>query len=389
MEGVILARVADGRTKENQSTSWSARILAIDRKPCYSHIGKLGWAPYYFSDLSSEDETKMHLSRFLPCSITYSIVVCYIFAVTCHALVISGPTSGVNSISTTKEKPASATRIELLDLELRIRPTDAGDINKIANMLTHALLEEDSSEHGNTKRNEQQFLSPYNFKFRNTRSGVAPLIESRMNAITIGRDIMNNNLSNGVLDDLTEADKLRFLWSNDKFRNSVEKAASLSNEPHIWKEHNFVCAPQSFNWLFHKMITAENTLDGEIIGFCEIAMLSKPSDEDPSDVSTRTLLNHLDEECNLVENVPGVPTIVNLVTSAEYRRRGVGSSVINSAIKFLQKSSPAWNEIALYVEENNDAAIKMYERLGFQKIRRVESKKQWYMVRQELSRMIP
>eukprot|EP00535_Pseudo-nitzschia_heimii_P006847 CAMPEP_0197188232 /NCGR_PEP_ID=MMETSP1423-20130617/17486_1 /TAXON_ID=476441 /ORGANISM="Pseudo-nitzschia heimii, Strain UNC1101" /LENGTH=326 /DNA_ID=CAMNT_0042640019 /DNA_START=269 /DNA_END=1246 /DNA_ORIENTATION=+ len=326
----------------------------------------------------------MPSTLFSRCPIAYSAVVCYISAIICHGLVITGPTSDRNSISTTKEKPSFRSRIELLDLDLRIRPTGEGDIKKITNMLTNALLEEDALEHGVTKSDGQNFLSPYNFKFRKTRSGVAPLIESRMNTIMIGREIMKDNLSKGVLNSLTEAEQLRFLWSQDKFRNSVENAASLSNEPHIWKEHNFVCAPQGFNWLFHKMITAENTVDGEIIGFCEIAILTKPHKES-SEVSTRTLLTDFDEECPLVENLPGVPTIVNLVTSPKYRRRGVGSSIMNSAIKFLQKSSFPRSEIALYVEEDNDAAIRLYERLGFQKIQRVESKKQWYMVRQEIS----
>lgn len=325
----------------------------------------------------------------LRCPVAYSILVCYVFAVSCNALIITAPTLDGNGMLKIKENACAVTKTERLDLNIRIRATNEGDIMQVANMLTHALLEEDgvgagAAKQGAANQNKQHLLSPLkSLKFRNIRSGVAPLLQSRMNAIKIGRKILRDHLGNGTLENMAEADQLRLLWSNDNFRNSIEKAASLSNEPHIWNEHNFACAPQSFNWLFHKMITAENAYTGEIIGFCEIAMLSQPSVGDSSEKDTNgTGSAFFDEECSLLEKEQGIPAIVNLVTSADYRRRGVGSTVMNSAMNYLQKSSSRFNEIALYVEEGNDSAIKMYERLGFHKAQRVESKKHWYMMRQ-------
>ncbi len=302
----------------------------------------------------------------LRCSVAYLIVVCYVFCVACSALVVTMPGKGMIGTTT----PQVETTIDRpVDLELRIRSTHMGDIPEIANMLTYALVEEEAATNSNKN---QQFPSPLNFRFRKIRSGVAPLLQSRMDAIQFGKNMIKEN--GGILDNLSQSDQLRLLWSNDAFRNRIEKAASYSNEPHIWKEHNFVCAPQSYDWLFHKMITAENALTGEIVGFCEIAMLSQPGDSSESWTSWN-------EECSLEENVPGSPTIVNLITSRDYRRRGVGSAVMNSAMNYLEKTSPTWNEMALYVEEDNDAAISVYERLGFRKTHRVESKKQWYMTR--------
>eukprot|EP00537_Pseudo-nitzschia_pungens_P018436 CAMPEP_0172407640 /NCGR_PEP_ID=MMETSP1061-20121228/75216_1 /TAXON_ID=37318 /ORGANISM="Pseudo-nitzschia pungens, Strain cf. pungens" /LENGTH=148 /DNA_ID=CAMNT_0013143721 /DNA_START=42 /DNA_END=484 /DNA_ORIENTATION=+ len=148
----------------------------------------------------------------------------------------------------------------------------------------------------------------------------------------MGRKLMHGYSAKGVLEGLTEADKLRLLWSNDAFRNSMEKAASLSNEPHIWKDHIFHCAPPSFDWLFHKMFTAENAFTGEIIGFCEIAMLSKPSEEKSFTVSSASAGSlFLDEECSLGDEESGLPTFLNVVTSMKYRRRGVASTIVDAA----------------------------------------------------------
>lgn len=317
------------------------------------------------------------------CSAIYSIIVLYAFGVTCHALVIGTPTLVGSGMLTTKENRRAETKIERLDLDLRIRSTNEGDIKEIAHMLTRALLEEEDLRSDATERNRRQRILPLNLRFRNTRAGVTPLLESRMNAIKIGNKTMNQHFSQGIVEKLTEAEQLRLLWSNDSFRNSVEKAASLSNEPHVWKEHNFACAPQSFNRLFHKMITAENAFTGEIVGFCEVAMLSQPSVDKSSETGTyETGSLFFDEECSIMDEESGVPTIVNLVTSVEYRRRGVGSAVMKSAMNYLKKVSSSSDTMALYVDESNDSAIRIYECLGFQKIRRVESKNQWYMVRQ-------
>ena len=322
----------------------------------------------------------------LRCSVAYVLVVCYVFAVTCTALVVTAPTLDGKTITTTRENARTKTKVEHMDLKLRIRSTTESDIREIANMLTQALLEEETSK---PQPSKQYFQSPINFGFMKVRAGVAPLVESRMNAINVGKKVLNDHMARGHLQDLPLADQLRLLWSNDSFRNSIEKAASLSNEPHIWKEHNFVCAPQSFDWLFHKMITAENALTGEIIGFCEIAMLSQPSDGDSSYSNNAGAgSSFFNEECVLEGNQPGIPTIVNLVTSTKYRRRGVGSAVMKSAMNYLEKSSSKWNQMGLYVEEDNHAAIRVYERLGFQKQERVESKQQWYMVRKMPSRLI-
>lgn len=312
-------------------------------------------------------------------ALVFPIVALYTLIVACNALVITAPTWDSFGSSTRNQKSNAGTKIERLDLSVKIRSTSEADIQEIASMLAYSIVNDNDTRDHVSTLGTKNFFPSLNLDVRNTRNSIVSLLQSRMNAITIGRKFMRDHLAKGTLEGLSEADQLRFLWSNDAFRKNIEKAALLSNEPHIWSDHNFVCAPQSFDWLFHKMVTAENALTGEIIGFCEVAMLSKPSERD-SQVS-RTIG---DEECSIVDENNGVPTIMNLVTSPNYRRRGVASTIVGSAMRYIQTTAPSssGDEIALYVEERNSRAISMYERLGFERQERLLSKDQLYMTRQ-------
>merc|ERR1740130_998929 len=114
-------------------------------------------------------------------------------------------------------------------------------------------------------------------------------------------------------------------------------------------------------------------------------MLSKPLQDDDDDGTTTITMDGLtiqdiEDECS-IRDVETVPTIINFITSPEYRRRGVGSSVVNSALKYVQKTSPAGGTMALYVEEENTNAINMYKRFGFTIQQEVQSNQQLYMTR--------
>jgi ribosomal protein S18 acetylase RimI-like enzyme len=272
--------------------------------------------------------------------------------------------NNVGSIDKTKNT------IVQTDLVIKIRSTTHDDIHTVATILSHALLETGQRGHRPTLINFKQKM-----EFLKTRAGVVSLLQSRIDAITVGNRFWRNRFSSdnfaydhgNYTTSLSDAQKLRFIWSNDAFRAKLEKAAKLSDEPHVWKGHNFACAPSSSVWLCHKMLTAENGVTGEIVGFCEVAMLRNPTTD-------FTVGDDGDEERN--ETVP-VPTIINLVTSANYRRRGVASSILKSATRFVQQ---AWssNELALYVEQSNAPAVRMYEALGFEMKQELVSS-QYYM----------
>ncbi|KAG7353043.1 acyl-CoA N-acyltransferase [Nitzschia inconspicua] len=252
-------------------------------------------------------------------------------------------------------------------LQLRIRSTATEDIPTISTILSRALLKEEEKP-----RHKYEPQPAFNFKrkmeFLRTKAGVVSLLHSRMEAIAVGRKIWQMVSSESSLKGLDEKDKLRYLWSSEIFRNKLEKACKLSDEPHSWKNYNFACAPESMEQLFHKMLTAENVATGEIIGFCEVAMLSQPKHWCSVDGSNEVTERSFTEE--------SVPTIVNLVTSAKYRRRGVASSIVRSASRYVGIQGCS-KELALYVEQNNKGAVQLYERLGFKS--KNDSANQLYM----------
>jgi ribosomal protein S18 acetylase RimI-like enzyme len=152
------------------------------------------------------------------------------------------------------------------------------------------------------------------------------------------------------LDDaINDADRMRLLWAHDSFRQKLEKAATMAKEPHVWKsKDNFsVCPQDASSVLQHAMITAQDVTTGNVVGFCEVAMLALPSDQQ--------------DEC---ATVACAPTIANLATSQKHRRQGIASSLVKSAQQYVQRK---WDreDLSLYVESANKGAIALYSKHGF------------------------
>lgn len=287
-----------------------------------------------------------------------------------YALVVTSPRWQEDSTQRSRTEKTQYDSIFVQPkLNLRIRSTAPEDIPMVSTILAHALLEEKDLRHRQTQL-------PFNFKkhmeFLRTKSGVVSLLHSRMDAMTTGKKLWQCVSDVAPTEhNLNDRDKLRYLWSSEIFRTKLEKACKLSDEPHSWKGYNIACAPQDTDKLFHKMMTAENVATDQIVGFCEVAMLSHPMHWNSKE----------DESCNNSQHKKedekgAVPTIVNLVTSAEYRRRGIASSIIKSASRYVQLQSCS-NELALYVEQKNSGAVRMYERLGFETA--IECSSQLYM----------
>lgn len=197
-------------------------------------------------------------------------------------------------------------------------------------------------------------------QFLRIKTSVEDMLLARLHAIQVAERTMDACDIQYEDVPLSEPDKLRYLWSNERFRRTMERAAKLSNEPHRWNDHNFACAPKTMECLQHKMLTAEDAQTGELLGFCEIAMLLHPSSQTSSSSSSTTTATAGDDH-----NIVLRPTIVNLVVSEKHRRRGIASRILRSAKNYAGQVWEA-DELNLYVEETNTAAISLYRRLGFQ-----------------------
>lgn len=234
------------------------------------------------------------------------------------------------------------------DFQLKIRSTIAEDVLHISEVIADALI--------NPKFRNKSFKT----KIENLRmkAAIDNLLSSRLRAIHAGRSVLQN-VDEFDMVDMNEDDLLRFIWSNDRFRQRLELAVKLSNEPHVWGDHNFACTPENPCWLQHKMITALDAVSGDVIGFCEVAMLG-----------AKSTLEEDEEVCGIEEPSP---TIVNLVTASNYRRRGIATKLTNSVSKFVKRHWGA-EELTLYVDKYNHAAVNMYQKIGFVSMIGVDSK---------------
>ena len=66
--------------------------------------------------------------------------------------------------------------------------------------------------------------------------------------------------------------------------------------------------------------------------------------------------------------IEGEAHVLNLAVHPLYRRKGIGSGLINTSLEYWKKL--ALNIIYLEVRESNKAALRLYERFGFRMISR-------------------
>jgi len=253
---------------------------------------------------------------------------------------------------------------------VRIRSMREADISNVAQILASSLL--DQADHSNGMTIATHFKAK--LELLKTIGGVESLLRSRIHAIEFAKKVQFPHLVYSP-EEINETDGLRHVWSNnDSFRKKIELAANLSNEPHIWKCHNFACAPGNGRWLQHKMLTAVDATSGDIVGFCEIAMISKPSS-----LSSSSTIFQEDEN----DSMDYAPTVMNLATCPQHRRRGIATRLIHAASRFVEREWKESIELSLYVEQDNEAAIALYQNLGFGSQQAVErdDSHQYYMAK--------
>jgi ribosomal protein S18 acetylase RimI-like enzyme len=288
----------------------------------------------------------------------FVIVFFLSFSSRVKALIISHPRS--KSEFAPAESSANEVVSQIIPLSLRIRSTREEDIPRICDLLASSEICREKSDLFGVSIAKMRLSASFH-----------SLLTQRFQAWQKGRSVMSEVAK--LCQDLEvedydrvntlEANKLRMIWDNDSFRCYLQKAALLSNEPHLWKDHNFYLCPSDTSLFQHMMVTAEDKRSGSIVGFCEVAMLLPPFGSD---------LTH------------AVPTIGNLIISRQYRRKGIASRLLATATAYVAQF---WNqslsdEIGLYVASNNKSAISLYQKHGFQLRHPVDScQEKWYFTK--------
>ncbi|KAL7521198.1 hypothetical protein ACHAWX_005892 [Stephanocyclus meneghinianus] len=244
--------------------------------------------------------------------------------------------------------------------QFRIRKTKSSDINAIAAMLAMA----------STGNNQQ--LNDWNrgIEFLRAKSSLEKQLCHRLLAVEEGRKTMLSSKSANTYFDFS-TDNVEecpinnldttcgLLWANDNFRSKLKSAVMISSERNAWERHNFDLTPLDPALFNHLMMTVIQTCHSDdVVGFCEVAWLPRPDSDFSGD--------HLD--C--------APSIVNLITSPLYRRRGIASKLIDVASRYARtqwekrvidstRRCTARKSLGLYVHPKNASALYLYHKKGF------------------------
>ncbi|MBI4654487.1 MAG: ribosomal protein S18-alanine N-acetyltransferase [Nitrospirae bacterium] len=65
-----------------------------------------------------------------------------------------------------------------------------------------------------------------------------------------------------------------------------------------------------------------------------------------------------------------IANVLNLIVIPEFRQKGIGSMLLQSAIEELRRMKPDVKSLTLEVRESNIPAIRLYERAGFKIVSR-------------------
>ena len=221
--------------------------------------------------------------------------------------------------------------------QILLKKTIESDLSTICSMLASTTL----------KPTEYAAIFDWarNIEFLRAKDSFNKQLSSRFLVMKQGRAIFSRNATQSM-------EFRRLLFSNDSFRWALESAVNCATEANAWTNHNFALTPEDPSLLQHFMMSA--FIDENLVGFCEVAMLPSPKDDEG-------------KYCYY-------PCISNLVVSPSYRNKGIATKMIRSAIRFIQRHWMHTREISLYVEKANKIAVRLYEKVGFASRRELDDK---------------
>lgn len=252
-----------------------------------------------------------------------------------------------------RSAPAPSDISTVHDVSIRIRKTVESDVPEIAEMLASAVVQ-DRDTGGMARwriRMDQMFA----------KADIEALLRGRLCAMREGQ-LAWQRISQVYADESLE-DRLKIFWAtSDRMRNLIEKASQETGEANLWQTHNFVLTPPDRNWFNHLQLTAVDVTTGKIAGFCEVAMLSNPAEDDTCRITTAIVENDDNDEGD--RNLQFSPGITNLATATSYRRQGIATKLLRCTERFVRLHWKA-ERMGLYVEKANDAAMGLYRKLGY------------------------
>jgi ribosomal protein S18 acetylase RimI-like enzyme len=240
--------------------------------------------------------------------------------------------------------------------QFRLRRTNYSDLDAICGMLA---TESVGSNH---------FLHRLRAK-----SSFYEQLSHRLRAIEEGRRSVDTLKQ--LEDECSRADNyvLNLLSVNNKFKTIMQKAVSSARESNAWERFLYQSTTAT-GLLHHVMITIEERISGDIVGFCEIGYLQQirgaSSEEERinvPDISSEIIADKTNFSCDNIRTY--APAILNLVVSSSHRRLGLASRLVDFAQKYTRTHLCQQNsnvKLGLYVHTDNRSAVHLYTKKGFQ-----------------------
>lgn len=221
--------------------------------------------------------------------------------------------------------------------DIRVRKTEMSDLDQVSTIMSSA-----DSGSGDKKWNVLM-------ERLRARASYNKQLFQRLNAIVEGRNVL-------LKFDASEQQSLwANCWKDDAFRSKVKSAVHMSAEKnHALSNHNFYEVPENPDIIMqHAMMTAEDTITGNVVGFMEIAILQQDSCATDRDINQ--------------DNSKFGPVICNLAVCQEHRRLGIASHLLKVGQRYVKShwKLDSKKEMGLYVDESNVAARRLYLKEGF------------------------
>jgi len=296
-------------------------------------------------------------------------------------------------------RPASAATSALpprAPPRFRLRRTRAGDLDDVAALLAAEAVPPPRPEEAAEAWGDRMARLRAQSEYRNQLAHRLAVVDA--GRATVRRSRRGDDLRAPSADLGDDDDACRLLWSNHDFRTKLRRAVGSAQETSAWRSRD-LDVPPAPDLLHHAMMSVEAPDSGEVVGFCEIAMLPSPATsrgglerdrETPGpsilDVPESYCEETPDSYCGIYDDeaahfsgdcfsaAPHAPAILNLVTSRSHRRMGVASRLLRGAARYARSQwrvrvddgAAQKSSLGLYVRPDNVAARRLYYQHGFE-----------------------